>query len=58
MVFLIVNVKSFNCYISYVCIYCHEKCQIKVFKCIFNDAITLKQTFYYLNIYSTCNVYN
>ena len=25
---------------------------MKVFKCIFNDTVTLQQTFYYLNIYS------
>ena len=61
IVFSIVNVKSFDCFIHhihYVCIYCHQNCQINVFKCIFNDTLTLQQTSYYLNIYSTFNVYN
>ena len=33
-------------FIHYVCFYSHEKCQIKVFKCIFNDTVTLQQIFY------------
>ena len=32
--------------------------KLKVFKCTINDAVTLYQTPYYLNIYSTFNVYN
>ena len=56
-VFLIVNVKIFNCFIHYVCFYSHEKCQIKVLKCIFNDTVTLQQVIYYLNIYGTFNLY-
>ena len=31
---------------------------LKVFKCVFNDTVTLQQSFYYLNIYSNFNVYN
>ena len=37
----VTNVKRFNCSIHYVCIYCHENCQIKAFKCIFKDTVTL-----------------
>ena len=32
---------SFNCFIHYFCIYCHGNCQIKLFKCIFNNTVTL-----------------
>ena len=32
---------SFNYFIHNVCIYCHENCQTKLFKCIFNDTVTL-----------------
>ena len=50
---LIVNMQSLNCFIYCVYIYSHKNCQIKVFKCISNDTVTLLQTSYYLNIYST-----
>ena len=39
-VFLMVNVKGFNCSFHYDCIYGHENCETKVFKSIFNDVVT------------------